>query len=247
MKYCFYLLLLFFCYSPLVLANKSELIIAVYIEPPFTDFVNDEYVGEHIDTVKILAKSLNFTPVFVRCPFARCLTMVQQGNADIIIGVKKLAEREKDLIFLNPPYMVQHDPLRFFTLSSKNTTINNFDDLSKLTVGTLRGAKYFELFDQNETMIKVELTTREQLINMLLHGRIDTFIAREESILSLMNVDEYKEKFSLANYQYDTAVNSYVAISKHSDINIYTQELSNQLKMLVENGTVDCLRIKYRN
>lgn len=251
MKYCFYLFFTFAFYNPLVLAQKSELKVAVFIEPPFVDFVEDQFVGRNIEIVKSLSKSLDFTPVFLRCPFARCLTMVKQGQADMILGLKKSAEREKDLIFLNPPHMVQHDPLRFFTLSSKKMVINSFDDLTILTVGILRGASYFDLFDENKVITKVELTSREQLVNLLLRGRIDTFLEREESILPLMSLEEYREKFSLANYQYNQAVNSYIAISKHSDIKIHAKALSEQLNKLVANDNsktiekkIELLRLK---
>jgi len=194
--------------------------------------------------VKVLSKSLELTPTFLSCPFARCLTLVQQGKADMIIGLKKLPEREKDLIFLTPPYMVQHYPLRFFTLSANKIVINNFKDLLSLTIGVLRGASYFDLFDNNKIITKVELTSRKQLVDMLLRGRIDTFIEREESILPHLPLSEYLEKFSLATYQYDHAVNSYIAISRNSDVIIHAEHLSQQLKKLVSNGTIKTIRMK---
>lgn len=247
MKYLVHLFLFiftFFFHSSLVLAYKDELKIATFIEPPFVNLVGNQFVGENIDIARLLAKSVNLKPVFIRCPFARCLSMAKRGQADMIMGLRKLSEREKDLIFLNPPSMIQHYPLRFFTLTSKKTEINSFEDLKKLSVGTLRGGSYFELFDKNNAIKKVELTSREQLVKMLLRGRIDTFIEREESILPLLPLKEYQQKFSLANYRYDKAVNSYIAISKHSDINVYATSLSEQLKNLVANGKIKAIRMK---
>lgn len=243
MKYCLYLFILFVCHSVFAIEQKRDLKVAVYIEPPFVGLDGDELVGYNIDIVKLLSKQLNLNPVFILCPFARCLVLVKQGEADMILGLKKLADREKYLIFLEPPYMVQHYPLRFFTLASKNTTINNFADLTRLTVGTMRGASYFELFDQNKAINRVELTSREQLVNMLLRGRIDTFIEREESIIPLLPKDDYKEKLSLASYQYNQAVNSYIAISKKSDLKADVKAISNQLKKLVESGTIKSIRV----
>ena len=244
MKYLFYLLFLFSCYSSLALAHKNELIIATFIDPPFVDLVDNQLVGEHIEIAKLLAASVGLQPVFIRCPFARCLTMAKRGQADMILGIRKLPEREKELIFLDPPYMVQYYPIRFFVLSSKKIIINGFDDLNELSIGILRGGSYFELFDNNKSISKVELTSREQLVNMLLRDRIDTFIGREESILPLLPLEEYQQKFSLANYQYNKAVNSYIAISKHSDIKFYTERLSEQLQNLVTSGTIKAIRMK---
>jgi ABC-type amino acid transport substrate-binding protein len=244
MKY--FLLFTFFllsCYSSLALTNKDELKVATFIDPPFADLVDNKLVGEHIEIVRLLATSVGLQPVFIRCPFARCLTMVKRGQADMIIGLRKHPEREKELIFLNPPYMIQHYPLRFFVLSSNEILINSFDDLKKLTIGTLRGGSYFELFDKSKSITKVELKSREQLVHMLLKGRIDTFIEREESILPFLPIEEYQKKFTLANYQYDKAVNAYIAISKKSDIKFYKKRLSEQLQKLVTDGTIKNIRM----
>ncbi len=247
MKYLLYLLVFYSSYNPSALASAGDLKVATFLEPPFVDLVDNKLVGINIEIAKLLAMSVGLKPVFIRCPFARCLTMVKRGQADIIFGLRKLPEREKVLTFLNPPYMIQHYPLRFFVLSSKKITINSFEDLKKLSVGIVRGGSYFELFDNSKSIRKVELTSHEQLVSMLLRGRIDTFIEREESILPLLPLEDYQQKFSLANYQYDKAVNSYIAISKHSDINIYAERLSQQLQNLVTNGTIKNIRMKSYN
>ena len=244
MKCLFYLLVLFCCFSSLAIADKSELKIATFIEPPFVDLVGNKLVGENIEIAKLLAMSVGLQPIFIRCPFARCLTMVKRGQADMIFGLRKFPEREKELIFLDPPSMIQHYPLRFFVLSSNKIIIDSFDDLKKLSIGTLRGGSYFELFDKSNSFTKVELTSREQLVHMLLKDRIDAFIEREESILPLLPLEEYQQKFTLANYQYDKVVNSYIAISKNSNIKIYEERLSQQLQNLVTSGTIKAIKMK---
>jgi ABC-type amino acid transport substrate-binding protein len=185
--------------------------------------------------------------VFIRCPFARCLSMVKQGQADMIFGLKKLPEREKSLIFLNPPLMVQYNPLRFFTLSSHKLLIHKLEDLNALTVGILRGAKYYDLFDTNHNIVKVEVTSREQLVSMLLKGRIDTFIDREESIIPLLSANEYKQKISLAHYKYTQSINSYIAISKHSEIKNIANALSYHLNKYMKNGVIEKIKVTNRS
>ncbi len=229
------------------LADNGKLTVATFIEPPFSYLVDNKFVGEHVDVVKKLLEPLGFTPVFIHCPFARCLSLVKQGIADMMFGLKKLPEREEDLIFINPPYMEQHYPLHFFTLASRNIAINGPDDLNKLVVGVLRGASYFDLFDNDNIIAKVEFTTRKQLVDMLLLGRIDTFIEREDSILPLLPFVEYTEKISLANYQFDKVTNAYIAISKQSGIKVHAERLSKQLHKLVKSGTIKTIRMKVSN
>jgi polar amino acid transport system substrate-binding protein len=240
-KHIFYSLLFLLLPLQSYAFSHGELRIATYIEEPFSYIKNNELVGEHIEIAKLLAKSVHLEPLFIHCPFARCLAMVKHGQADMIFGLRKLPEREIYLTFLTPPYMIQHYPIRFFTLKSAKHTITKFNDLKNLTVGVLRGATYFDQFDKSMEIKKVALTTREQLIKMLFRGRIDTFLEREETIKPLVSTKGYKEKLALADYMYDRASATYIAISKHSKITSYAKQLTNNLTKFVNNGIIQKL------
>lgn len=245
MKYllfCFFLII-FFLNS--AFATTGKLKVAIFLEPPYVDLVNDILVGENIEIINLLAESINLTPLFIHCPLIRCLAMMKSGQADMILGLSKSVAREKDLIFLNPPYLVQHQPVRFFTLKKNNIAIENLNDLESLLVGTLRGSAYFPRFDNDKKIEKVELTSSDQLINMLLKGRIDTFIDREETVLPLLPAAEYQNKITMAHYQYNKPINSYIVLSKHSHAKNYTKKLSQILAKAMTDGTIE--RIKRTN
>tara|TARA_B100000809_G_scaffold132287_1_gene130065 strand:+ start:3050 stop:3361 length:312 start_codon:yes stop_codon:yes gene_type:complete len=97
-------------------AENGKLNVAVFLEPPYVDLVANKLIGEHIDIINFSAKAIKLKPIFIQCPFVRCLAMVKSGQADMIIVIGKSAVREKDLIFLTPPHSIQHHLLRFFTL-----------------------------------------------------------------------------------------------------------------------------------
>lgn len=246
MKLIYYSLLIITTLFNSALAENSKLNVAVFLEPPFVDLVANKLVGENIDISNLLAKSIGLKSVFIQCPPVRCLTMVKRGQADIILGLSKSLSRDEHFIFLNPPYLLQHQPLRFFTLTENSLTIDSFSDLSPLLVGTLRGAMYFPLFDENQVIKKIELTSRKQLVNMLLKGRIDTFLEREESVLPLLSATEYQNKFTMADYQYNKPINSYIAISKKSKIKRYANELSQVLAKAIADGTIKRIRLENR-
>ena len=217
-------------------AAEQEIKIAVFLEPPFVNYVNNHWLGENIEMAKLLANKLNLTPTFMRCPFARCLAMVKIGQADMVMGLKKSSQRAKYLTFIEPPYLLQHKPLRFFTLASKQLRIDKIEDLEGLLVGILRGGAYYKQFDEHNSIKKVPVTSREQLVKMLLKGHIDTFLEREETILPLLSHQEYQQKIALADYQYDELVASYIAISKKSQIKHFATLLSKQLTLAIESG-----------
>jgi len=247
MKYFLYSFFVINILFNFAFASTKTLNVAVYLEPPYVDLVENKLVGENVEIINLLASSIGLNPAFIRCPVVRCITMVKQGQADIILGLSKSPVREKHFIFIQPPLLLQHQPLRFFTLKEKNLIINSLSDLKPLLVGTLRGARYFPLFDENQVIKKVELTSRKQLVQMLLKGRIDTFLEREETVLPLLSTAEYQHKLSIARYQYNKPMNSYIVISKQSKVKHYANELSQVLAKAIADGTIDKIRIKNRN
>jgi polar amino acid transport system substrate-binding protein len=229
--------LLFF--SSLTFAEQKDIIrIATHIEPPMVDFIDGKYVGKNIKVISLLAKALNKKLHFLKCPVARCLAMIRNGQADMIVGIRKTPTREEYIGYLERPFDIQHFPLRFYLPFDSKLQIKHAEDLNNLSIGVLRGFTYFDSFDHNHELNKVAVTNHSQLINMLLSKRIDTFIEREESIIPLIDRKTYKTKIKLAQYRYDKSVDSYIGVSKMShfykDIDLVSQKLAE----LLDNGAI---------
>jgi ABC-type amino acid transport substrate-binding protein len=247
MKYFFYCFVIAtFCCKASISA-EHKLIVAVFLEPPYLTLLDDQLVGEHVDIINLLASAIKFQPVFIECPPVRCLAMVKQGKADMMIGLSKSLAREKHMIFLKPAYHVQKQPLYFYTSKDTAIRINSYNDLENLVIGTLRGAMYFSYFDNDNTLKKVEVTSRKQLVSMLLKGRIDTFLEREETVIPLLTAAQYQHKINVEKYQYNKPINSYIVISKQSKVKNYTEQLSQALAEAMADGTIDKIRTKSQN
>lgn len=81
---------------------------------------------------------------------------------------------------------------------------------------------------------------------MLLKGRIDTLLEREETVLPLLSLAEYQNKFVMADYQYNKPMNSYITISKQSAIKRFTNILSQVLAKAILNGTIERISMANR-
>ncbi len=101
------LLLLAFTFLLIVLrakARESDIINwATYVEPPYANFVDGKVVGIHGDIIGLIAQKLNVRVKFIHCPFVSCLSLMNSGNTDLIIGVKLTAERPKDSAYITHP------------------------------------------------------------------------------------------------------------------------------------------------
>jgi len=232
----------FLAFSPQAKATHAKSIrVATYLEPPMVDFVDGHFVGENIEVAKLLAKKLDKDIYFIRCPIARCLSMIEKGHADMILSLRKTQARQQYMTYLTPPFKVQHFPLRFYVLKERKLEISKFEDLNALSVGVVRGAAYFDRFDQDKSINKVEVTGHRQLIQMLLKSRIDTFLEREETIIPLIEAQVYQSKITLAQYQFDKSVDSYIAISKKSSFHKDIGKMSEQLTLMIKSGEIQQL------
>jgi len=232
----------FITFNSLALAEQKDTIkMAISLEPPMVDFIDGEYVGRHVDVMRLFAEKLNKKLQFLRCPVARCFAMIESGQADMIFAIRKTQAREKYIAYLERPFEVQHFPLRFYLPYNSKLQIKHSADLNDLSIGVLRGYTYFDDFDDNRHLNKIAVTTHTQLIKMLLNKRLDTFIEREESIIPLVDSETYKTKLKLAEYKYDESVNSYIGISKKSSLYQDLGPISKKLTDLLDNGAIDSI------
>lgn len=225
----------------LVAGAQAETVrVAVYHEPPFAEYKDGKFVGENIDLAHLFAKSINAEVVFLSCPFIRCMSLVKKGEADMIFGVKRTKEREQDFAFLDQPYSIQHFPLQFYTLKSRPIKINSYQDLTGLVVGTIRGSVYYSDFDKDNSLTKVSVTSSQQLLDLLMKERIDTFIEREDSLTPWLKQDiKYQQQIVSNPYSYDKQVGVHLALSKNSFIYQYRDRLSHNLRQFLTNGALD--------
>ncbi len=218
-------------------ASSVDIIkVGVHIEPPAIDFINNEYVGRNIEVAKALAKSLGKEITFLTCPFARCLSMMKAGQVDMLVGIVKNKTRQVYISYLTTPIQTQYFPLRFYLNKDNPTGIDRYEDLEELIVGVLRGASYFEQFDQDKQIKKITMANHRQLIEMLRKKRIDTFLEREESVLPWFEEQDYEKEFKLAKYQYSHAVKSYIGLSKKSAYHHELEKFSLALSTLIKDG-----------
>lgn len=218
--------------------TAKTIIVATHIEPPFSDIIDGEFSGENIDIANAFAEKTGKKIRFVYCPVARCFSLMQAGQADMIVAVRKTKIREKFLHYLTPAIKIQHRPLRFYILANNKITVDKYEDLKPLKIGVLRGASYFDKLDHDTNITKIPLTNHQQLVDMLLKGRIDTFLEREESITPLVEQNTYSTRIKLAEFSYDKGVGSYIAISKKSYFASETENFSNALNTLHNNGVI---------
>ncbi|WP_440906373.1 substrate-binding periplasmic protein (plasmid) [Catenovulum sp. SX2] len=227
-------------------SQLSKIVVATHIEPPLVyQLVDGSFHGSNVEVARLLAESLSVEVEFVYCPFARCLYQTQTGQADIMIGINRTKQREQFFDYLPQPYSSLITPVKFYLNKNRPAEISRYEDLVNKKIGVLRGAVYFQPFDNDPRLAKVPVVDHEQLIALLRAGRIDTFLARDLSIRQRINQVEYSELLDVAEFSFEKRQDLFIAISKKSPLKDYQVQLASTLSQLKQQGIVEKIMEKY--
>lgn len=123
-----------------------------------------EFSGIYVDFIRELAGRLGFPLEFKQVPFRRALALMENGDADIMVGPDRTGEREKYMLYLDEAFTRERKA--FFT-GATSPDITRYEDLETLQIGVHRGSVYFERFDLDPALKKVEVSGYSKALTML--------------------------------------------------------------------------------
>ncbi len=131
--------------------------------------------GMGVELVRTIATELGYTVRFEIYPWARAQRMLNQGQADILVGPYKSAERVSTMAFSGRAFF--EDQLAFYIRSdSKIEWGGDYQALAGKRIVALNGWAYGAAFDRARPGLLLSVSnTVENGLNMLVHRRVDLF------------------------------------------------------------------------
>ncbi|MCP4936354.1 MAG: amino acid ABC transporter substrate-binding protein, partial [bacterium] len=145
--------------------------------------------------------------------FGRALLLLRDGDNDIQVAVLKRPEREVYLHYIEPPY-IRYMSRVFVVAKDQHSSIQRYEDLYGLRIGTNQGAKYFPRFDEDTRLRKQVVGGHKQNIGKLLRGRIDTFIIPDIFAIEMIASMGLSDKLEFADYVHRQEDPGYIVLSK---------------------------------
>jgi len=228
-----------------VFCQRSVLRVGFSEHPPWKVREADGgYGGIDIELLRVLAERVGLGLEFVDYPFKRALEMAAIGEVDIVTGVFKRRDREKDLYFIEPAYK-KFSNKAFFVLKGRESSIRRHEDLIGKTLGTIVGAKYYPAFDKDKRIMKSPVTRTELNFKMLLAGRINAFIMTESAGEYRRAQLGMEDVVSKADFIYREKQNVYMVLSRKSIFVKYLKEMNRQMRILVESGEINRIKARF--
>jgi polar amino acid transport system substrate-binding protein len=153
------------------LAGEAPLPIAFEDYPPYEYEENGQARGINIDLIREAFRRMGMTPVFELRPWKRALLELRTGDILALSSGFKTPEREAFACF--PPEPLAEEVNVIAVPQGSELRVASLDDLSGLSVGVVRDYTYGSEFDALRSFRRVEANTSQQLLDMLLNGRMD--------------------------------------------------------------------------
>ena len=210
--------------------------------PPFTIINGNTVHGIDMEIIHKLAKELGHTIKLVPCPWKRCLKMMEQGEIDLLASVLFKQEREKYMAYIKPQYI--HVSHVFYTKKGSPIKIKKYNDLHSLIIGRELGAVNFEPFDSDPKINKVDLINNDQMLKLLLLGRVDAVVGEGTMLSYVANKNGLSNKITLQSFK-KIGRHSYFTLSRKSRHIDKENAFNLAMKKLSKNGQLQKTINKY--
>ncbi len=213
------------------------------VEDAWEPYANPDGTGMSVEIVRAAFNAVDTQVTIEAIPYARLVQEVQLGKYVGGFNVAREPSREDqflwgdEMLFLARAhyYHCRQRPLR----ASSAKELQNGEK-----VGVIRGYEYGQLFHDNTRISKIWGKRHDQIIRMMLAGRMDTVILFEKTANLLL--DEMKLRGDVFAAFSSEPSRIYVAFSKrHPDARQYMQKLDEGLARIKANGTYQSILNKY--
>ena len=234
-------ILLFCLLLPLSgLLQAAPLRVVVNHAPPYRIIDPPYYTGYYIDLFKLAAAQADLEISFISVPLKRAFQMLENGEADLILGPNKTPEREQFLIFLTEAPLPAED--KVFIVAHPELVIRNMTNLQHKRIDTLAGAAYHPDIDRSSQLNKHELKSYEQGLQRLMRDRSDVVImpeAQADWLIHSLQLPLIKSPFRLRGSP------SYMAWSRATYNADLAQRLINGMQQVLASSQGKLIRDRY--
>ncbi|WP_230413393.1 substrate-binding periplasmic protein [Zooshikella ganghwensis] len=221
----------------------SEINVVLDAWPPFRMIHENTYSGIDIDLWNRIGQEMHLKVKYVRCPWGRCLRMMEEGLVDVMGGLAYRDERAEYMQYIYPAYYSCSTV--FYRHKRNDINIKKYEDLYYYEVGFVIGSAYFYPFDQDSRIPKKGVGTEKQLLEMLALNRIQLIIGTDCQADYEIAQSSYRNLFDKVSYKPHNNVDLHLAISKKSPYFKRYKDFQETLIMLIKEGAIEGISSSY--
>lgn len=200
--------------------------------------------GAYVDIIRELARRSQLVLEIEQAPLKRVLAMLENGSADISIGIKGGPDRDGYLQFIDPPF-APSSRIVVLQRASDVRQLRRYEDLLPLRIGVVDGVHYFPQFDADTRMRRDAAPNVDSALRKLLAKRFDVLLINSLQAAGELRSKHYRKQVRTASVSFEFGDPRRIALSRRSPVAQQLQGvLSVQLAGMVKDGTIRRLLAK---
>jgi polar amino acid transport system substrate-binding protein len=167
-------------------------------DPPYRIFGADGASGLYFELLNEAARRLAWPLSYAEVPSARAFMMMEQGEADLMMGPLRTPERER---FLSYTRIVLPTETKAFYTRPGAAPLLNLTGLRGRTIAVHRGKRYGAAFDADPQLQRHEVGDYRVALEMVARGRLDIAVVPErqgDALLRELGLGLVKQGWRLA-------------------------------------------------
>lgn len=228
-----------------IFANEN-ITLTMHVRDRFPEMVieNNTFKGPLIEVMIEATKQIGAKIELIEAPFTRSLIDLENGKVDLCPRFSRTPEREAYSYFLGPISSI-NKVVNFITPKNSEYVIKDYEDLKKYPIAVKRGTHYFDKFNNDKSIEKLEFKDDENMSVMFANNRFQVMAVRD-----FLSLKKYFDKLKFTNYtispyKHEEIENIYYGMSKKSPHVKIKDKLDEVLNKMRVNGRVKKIYEKY--
>lgn len=226
-------------------ADTVKLRVLTDVWPPFRVLnAKGDLQGLDIELLQKLSERTGIKFEVMRAPWARGLSGLENGSADMMTGLARTSDREAYIQYITPSYF-SCSP-RFYAKPATAQFLSSYGQLKGLRIGYVYESAYFEPFDSDPNLNKIGVNNEQQLLEMLKRDRIQAFIGTDCQVDYQLNSGKWSGIAAQAAYKPNAKIDLFIGLSRKRSNPKTIQRLSQALQNLHQEGWVTQAAARYK-
>ena len=238
------LLLCFWLFNPYTAADSYLFIGANF--PAIMEVGDDKVIGGlGVDIARRIVTRLGHELNVEIYPWKRALQMVQQAEADVLIGAYKTAAREQYISYSQYPF---HEDSVIFYLRADNDFQwhGEYSRLEGRAIGINRGWSYGQDFDAYSHRLNLHVgDSVSSNVHKLILGRIDLFATNPRDTETVIRQLQLQGKIKSILPPINASL-GYFGFSRKRNLSGFQQAFDSEFRRMVESGEFQRLQERYQ-
>lgn len=223
-------------------AFSQNLTLVTGLWEPFKMDSNGTTVGLDIDIIDALQKETGLVITVERAPWAECYSRMEDGSADMMIGLLYNNEATRYIEYIKKPYLILQPT--FFS-NTVSMDIDIYNRLYRYKIGYIKNRYYFNRFNSDEELTKVLGKNDEELIDMLKAEDIDIIAGTDIQMKYKLKQMNLLDSITPTLYTPEENKKLYIGLSKKSGASENRKLIENAIKKLIRDEVIESITKKY--